>query len=113
MNFKQLVLEALTWEDLESKEAELAEWRTKLDNMVGKEVCSLGAIANGVNFLGPWVLNGRNYVGKRTMGWAVTHKETGKQTAVATPRIFPVEYITLNKLSTSTKDTFGDLVNEL
>lgn len=113
MNFKQLVLEALTWEDLDSKKDELDKWRANLDNMIGKEVYSLGAIANGVNFLGPWILNGRFKKGRQYMGWVVAHKVTGKRTVVSTPRIFPVEYITLNQLSSSTKDTFGDLINEL
>ena len=114
MNFKQLVLEQLTFDELEiqSEKDNLPEWRENLDSMIGKEVCSLGAIVNGVNFLGPWKLLGRNPK-KSQGGWLVQHVTTNERKLVTTPRIYPIGYMTLNQLDTTTRDTFGDLVNEL
>jgi hypothetical protein len=114
MNFNQLVLEELTFDelDLQSERDNLPQWRTDLEKMIGKEVCSLGAIVNGVNFLGPWILLGRNPK-KNQGGWLVQHAKTNERKLVTTPRIYPISYMTLNQLSNTTRDTFGDIVNEL
>ena len=117
MNFNDIVLEQLTFNELalQAEKDNLEQWRLDLDKMIGKEVCSLGAIAKGVNFLGPWILIGKNTrkVGGVSGGWIVRDKATNKITLVSTPRIYPVSYMTLNQLSGNTRETFGDIVNEL
>jgi hypothetical protein len=114
MNFKQLVLEELTFNELalQAEKDNLPQWRANLEKIIGKEVCVLGAIIRGVNFSGPWTLLGKNP--KRVQGgWRIQNVDTKERKIAPTPRIYPIEYMTLNQLSDTTRDTFGDIINEL
>lgn len=114
MNFNKLVFEQLTFNELaiQSEKDNLPEWRNNLDSMIGKEVCTLGAINEGVKFRGPWILLGRNPK-KNQGGWLIQDVATKERKIITTPRIYPIEYITLNQLSDTTRKTFGELINEL
>ena len=111
MNFKQLVLEQITFEELArmGEEDNLKHWREhELPKMIGKEVCKLGPIGLGVNFKGPYTV----IRVKKGEGVTVRTPDRGP-VCFSTPRIYPVSYLTKVSLSPETRNTFNDIINEL